>query len=127
MARSRRRFDAKFKAKLALEAIRELKTIAEIAKQFRVHPSQVTTWKKQLLGGAELAFESGLISSKKKDDDPEASELSEQIGRRSRQEHAPKRKPPRPAAPNGRKATGATCGGDRDHGCYGDCLDTLAT
>ncbi|MCA9079382.1 MAG: transposase [Planctomycetaceae bacterium] len=80
MARSRRRFDAQFKAKLALEAIRELKTIAEIAKQFRVHPSQVTTWKKQLLGGAELAFESGLISSKKKDDDPEASELSEQIG-----------------------------------------------
>ena len=49
MARTRRRFDAGFKAKVALEAIRELKTINEIAKQFKVHPNQVTIWKKQLL------------------------------------------------------------------------------
>lgn len=34
MARTRRRFDAGFKAKVALEAIRELKTVSEIAKQF---------------------------------------------------------------------------------------------
>ena len=49
MARTRRRFDGKFKAKVALEAIRELKTISEIAMQFRVYPNQATTWKKQLL------------------------------------------------------------------------------
>lgn len=81
MARTRRRFDAKFKAKVALEAIRGLRTISEIAKQYRVHPNQVTMWKKQLLGGAELAFESGSVSSKKESDEPEAAELYEQIGR----------------------------------------------
>lgn len=81
MARSRRRFDAKFKAKVALEAVRELKTISEIAKQFKVQPNQVTLWKKQLLGGAEQAFDSGSVSLKKKDDEPAAAELYEQIGR----------------------------------------------
>ena len=81
MARTRRRFDAAFKSKVALEAIRELKTIAEIAKQFKVHPNQVTMWKKQLLGGASLAFESDAVASKKKDDEPESAELYEQIGR----------------------------------------------
>lgn len=81
MARTRRRFDGKFKAKVALEAIRELKTLSEIAKQFKVHPNQVTLWKQQLTSGAELAFESGAASSKKGDDEPEAAELYEQIGR----------------------------------------------
>lgn len=81
MARTRRRFDGVFKAKVALEAIRELKTISEIAKQFKVHPNQVTTWKKQLLGGASLVFEGEGFSSKKGNDEREAAELYEQIGR----------------------------------------------
>ena len=81
MARTRRRFDGKFKAKVALEAIRGLKTVSEIAKQFKVHPNQVTTWKKQLLGGAELAFENSSVSTKRGSDEREASELYEQIGR----------------------------------------------
>ena len=50
MARTRRRLDGKFKAKVALEAIRGLRTISEIAKQFQVHPNQVTMWKKHLHG-----------------------------------------------------------------------------
>ena len=80
MARGRRRFDAGFKARVALEAIRGLKTLSEIAKQFKVHPNQVTLWKKQLLAGADQAFEtaSGKAS---KSDEPEAAELYEQIGR----------------------------------------------
>jgi transposase-like protein len=65
MARTRRRFDAGFKAKVALEAIRELKTISEIAKQFKVHPNQVTIWKKQLLTEAAQVFESGPAKSAK--------------------------------------------------------------
>lgn len=80
MARTRRRFDAGFKAKVALEAVRELKTVSEIAKQFRVHPTQVTLWKKQLLSGAEQVFESS-GSAASKSDEPEAAELYEQIGR----------------------------------------------
>ena len=56
---------------MALEAVRELKTVSEIAKQFRVHPSQVTLWKKQLLSSAEQVFEaSGSRASKS--DEPEA-------------------------------------------------------
>ena len=51
MARTRRRFDASFKSRVALEAVREQKTISEIAKKHKVHPNQVTLRKKQLLGG----------------------------------------------------------------------------
>jgi putative transposase len=81
MARTRRQFDGKFKSKLALEAIRGLRAISEIAKQYKVHPNQVTTWKKQLLEGAEEIFESSPSSSKKGSDEPEAAERYEQIGR----------------------------------------------
>jgi putative transposase len=80
MARTRRRFDSGFKAKVALEAVRELKTLSEIAQQFKVHPNQVTLWKKQLLVGAERAFE-GDNGKSSKSEEPEASELYEQIGR----------------------------------------------
>ena len=81
MARKRRRFDGRFKSKVALEAIRGLRTISEIAKQHKVHPNQVTLWKKQLLEGAEEVFESSSAGSKKNEDEPEAAELYEQIGR----------------------------------------------
>jgi len=80
MARTRRRFEAGFKAKVALEAIREVKSISEIAQQFKVHPNQVTIWKKQLLSEAARIFESG-EGKPAKSDEPEASELYEQIGR----------------------------------------------
>lgn len=46
-----------FKKKVALEAIREDKSVNEIAKIHEVHPVQVSQWKKQLVDGAELAFE----------------------------------------------------------------------
>ncbi len=81
MPRARRRFDGKFKSRVALEAIRGLKAISEIAKQFKVHPNQVTLWKKQLLEGAAAVFEGGALNGKKPDDEPEAAELYEQIGR----------------------------------------------
>lgn len=81
MPRVRRRFDAKFKSRVALETIRGLKAISEIAKQFKVHPNQVTLWKKQLLDGAEAVFEGSTASGKKSDDEPESAELYEQIGR----------------------------------------------
>ena len=82
MARTRRSVDGKVKSKVALEAIRSLKTISEIATQFKVHPNQVTLWKKQLLEGAVDVFESsGSGAKKKQDDEPEAAELYEQIGR----------------------------------------------
>ena len=44
--KSRRKFGADFKAKVAIAAIKEQMTTAELAKQHNVHPSQITTWKK---------------------------------------------------------------------------------
>lgn len=47
---------AAFKTKVALEALKEDKTLAQIASQFGVHPVQVCKWKKMLVDGAEATF-----------------------------------------------------------------------
>jgi transposase len=56
MRRPRRNHSAKFKAQVALEALKGEKTVAEIAKQFDVHPNQVTAWKSDLLQRATELF-----------------------------------------------------------------------
>ena len=80
MARTRRRFDAGFKAKVALEAIKGLRSVQEIAQQFQVHPNQVSLWKKQLLTGANQVFEDGSMRATASDE-PSTASLYEQIGR----------------------------------------------
>ena len=55
--KKRRKFSADFKSKVALEALREQQPIHEIAKRYQIHPSQVTEWKKALLGNASSVFE----------------------------------------------------------------------
>lgn len=55
----RRRFTADFKAKVALEALRGDKTIQEIAARNKVHPNQVSTWKRQALDGLGAIFANG--------------------------------------------------------------------
>lgn len=54
--RPRRNHVAAFKAKVALEAIKGEKTVAEIAQRFDVHPNQVTEWRRQLLERAAEVF-----------------------------------------------------------------------
>jgi transposase len=56
MRRPRRNHSAKFKAQVALEAIRGEKTIAEIAAHHEVHPNQVTAWKTQVLENLAAIF-----------------------------------------------------------------------
>lgn len=82
MTRKRRSFTPSFKAKIALEAVRETKTIAEIAQKHQLHPTQINLWKKQLLEGAEEVFQDGRSKEAKAvSDEPESAELFEQIGR----------------------------------------------
>ncbi len=65
---------------MALDAIRGLKTISELAATHKVHPTQITLWKKQLLEGAAGIFEDP-AAKKPPTDEPSAAELYEQIGR----------------------------------------------
>ena len=55
----RRKFSDQFKAKVALEALRGDRTIQEIAAKHRVHPNQVSTWKKQAVDGLSGVFSGG--------------------------------------------------------------------
>jgi putative transposase len=79
MAGTRKRHTASFKAKVALEAAKQTRTAAELAKAYQVHPVQISQWKKQLLDGVESLFRDG----RRQRDDHEAiqAELYERIGR----------------------------------------------
>jgi transposase len=55
--RKRKNFSSQFKAKVALEAIRGVKTVTEIAQEFGVHPTQVGQWKKVLQEQASGIFD----------------------------------------------------------------------
>lgn len=80
MARKKRILGAEFKAKVALAAVQEQKTVQQIATLFEVHPTQVQTWKKQLLVGAVGVFQTGSGPQAVAQQSREA-ELFEQIGR----------------------------------------------
>ena len=54
--RSRRSHSPAFKAKVALAALREDKTMAELCKEFELHPTQINDWKRQLLDGVADVF-----------------------------------------------------------------------
>jgi transposase len=52
MSRKRKRYSPQFKAKVALTALRNEETTAELAKCFEIHPTMISTWKRELLEGA---------------------------------------------------------------------------
>ena len=74
-----KRYDSALKAKVALEAIKGERAIAEIAIECGVHPNQIAKWKKQLLEEVPEIFSKGRKQNKRKTEDLE-SELYEQIG-----------------------------------------------
>jgi putative transposase len=56
MQKTRKRYSADFKAKVALEAVKGQKTLSELSSQFQIHPNQITQWKKQLFDEAPILF-----------------------------------------------------------------------
>lgn len=71
MKRKRRKFSSGFKAKVALEAIKERETLAELAIRFEVHPNQISTWKQEFLSKADQVFEKQNSKSEESQVDPE--------------------------------------------------------
>jgi len=59
MKAKRRKFTAAFKAQVAIEALKERKTLAELSKEFEVHPNMITTWKREFLERSAVVFETG--------------------------------------------------------------------
>src|ERR1700726_4894174 len=77
--RTRRRFSAEFKAKVALEAIRGHQTIAELATKHELHPTQITAWKREAVEKLAKVFdEKG--SAREQNRDAELTKLHAKIG-----------------------------------------------
>lgn len=74
MRKQRRKFSASFKAKVAIEALKERETLSELAKRFELHVNQITKWKKEFLEGSSLVFEKG-----GKEEKPESSASNEEL------------------------------------------------
>jgi transposase-like protein len=78
LKKSRKKFTPEFKAKVALDAVRGEKTIAELAVQYELHPNQIQTWKKALQDNAVAAFQKG---ASPETDGQDVNQLFEQIGK----------------------------------------------
>ena len=76
----RRAHSDKFKAKVAIEAIKGIKTLSELATEYKIHPNQISSWKKQLQMNAEELFTRGK-KSKAKSEEELTAPLYEEIGR----------------------------------------------
>lgn len=79
MKKQRRKHTPEFKARIALEAIRGIKTISEIAGEFEIHPVMVGNWKKEMLENLPSLFEQK-NAKKEKDLDRETEHLHRKVG-----------------------------------------------
>lgn len=80
MKKGRKNHSARFKAKVALEAVKGAKTLSELASKYEVHPNQIRTWKQQLLDQISDIF---VDKRRRKSDDDEKlkEQLYQQIGK----------------------------------------------
>jgi len=80
MKAKRRRYDGAFKAKVGLEALKGIKTVSQIAKEFEVHPVQVSQWKNQVMERLPAVFEG---AGREVVDEELVAKLHEKIGQLS--------------------------------------------
>jgi Transposase and inactivated derivatives len=81
MKAKRRRYDGAFKAKVGLEALKGIKTVSQIAKEFEVHPVQVSLWKSQVMERLPEVFDGG--AGREVVDEAMVAKLHEKIGQLS--------------------------------------------
>ena len=94
MTNKRRTLSADFKARVALAALQERRTISELAVQFGVHPTQIHHWKKQLSAEAAELFCDSRSAKADGVSAAEQAEFYEQIGRLKMELEWLKKKPP---------------------------------
>lgn len=78
MKRTRRKFKASFKLKVVLDALKEQKTLSELAHKYEVHPNVISKWKADFLDNAESVFDS---DTKKPGEHQKEDDLYKEIGR----------------------------------------------
>ncbi len=76
----RRNHSAEFKARVALEAIKGIKTVGQIAADNHLHPVQVTQWKTQMLEAAPGVFERGQSAAKQQQGSQQQERLERKVG-----------------------------------------------
>lgn len=81
MTKKRKRYSAQFKFQVALEAIKGLKTVNQLASEHELHPNQVSQWKRQLLAEGATIFDNGTAQQQQREMAQTEAELYEQIGR----------------------------------------------
>ncbi len=80
MGQKRKKHSDEFKARVALAAVKEMKTLSQLSSEYRVHQTVISHWKRQLVGGAAAVFSqaSGRVG---KTEDELTAPLYEEIGR----------------------------------------------
>lgn len=80
MKKARKKFNPAFKAKVAIEALREQHTLPELAIKYELHPTQITEWKKLLVSNSDQIFNKGNPIKDQVQQEKDMDELYKQIG-----------------------------------------------
>lgn len=78
MKTGRHKFDSGFKAKVALEALKERETLQQLALKYELHPNQISQWKQEFIEKSAQVFESKPL---KENNEQSVSELYQKIGK----------------------------------------------